>query len=132
MKSERPMTLRELSPDFDEWPEEWMGTKEDREYGKKLLPFIEEFLSDLIKRGLSRKTLKSYIDCTALLGRSIITRVSNYEEHKIRPIEMLRKSVEMGGILPDHYDQMTDRELRAFERTCELIEKFLRETKTKC
>jgi|GEM_PF-2725690 len=40
------LTLRELSPDFDEWPGRWMGTKEDREYGKKLLPFMEKFLRE--------------------------------------------------------------------------------------
>lgn len=126
------MTLRELSFDFDEWPERWMGTKEDREYGKKLLPFMEEFLNDLLKRDLSRRTLKNYIDYTWLLGGSIITRVSDYEEHKVPPLTMLRKSVAMGGILPDGYDDMTEKEARAFERTCELFEKFLEKAKTKC
>ncbi len=126
------MTLRELSPDFDKWPERWMGTKEDREYGKKLLPYMEEFLNELIKRDLSRRTLKTYIDYTWLLGGSIITRVSNYEEHHIPPLTMLRKSVETGGILPDGYDDMTEKDSRAFERTCELFNMFLEKAKTKC
>lgn len=124
------MTLRELSADFDEWPERWMGTREDREYGKKLLSFMEKFLNDLIKQDLSRRTLKGYIDNTWLLGGSIITRVSNYDEHKVPSLTMLRKSVEMSGLLPDGYDDMTEKEARAFEWTCELFEKFLRETKT--
>jgi hypothetical protein len=123
------MTLRELSPDFDKWPEEWMGTKEDREYGKKLLPFMESFLNDLIKLDLSTKTLKNHRDNVALLGRSIITQVSTYEEHHVPSLTMLRKSVETGGMLPDGHADMTEKHIRAFERTCELFEKFLEKAK---
>jgi hypothetical protein len=130
-KHEKTMTLRELSHDFDKWPERWMGEKKDREYGKKLLPFMEKFLNDLLKRDLSRRTLKNYIDYTWLLGGSIITRVSNYEEHHIPPLTMLRKSVETGGILPDGYDDMTEKEARSFERTCELFDEFLKRKQKK-
>ena len=116
MKKERIITLRALSPDFDEWPRRWMGMKEDLAYGKKLLPFMEKFLNDLLKRDLSRRTLKNYIDHTWLLGGSIITRVSNDENYDVPALKMLEKSVEMGGILPDRYDHMTVNEARAFER----------------
>jgi len=81
------MTLRELSPDFDEWPERWMGVKEDLEYGKKLLP---------------------------------------YDEYKTVPLKKLVASVETGGMLPDDYDGMTERDLKSFERTCVLFEEFLK------
>ncbi len=124
------MTLRELSPDFDDWPRRWMGMPEDLAYGKKLLPYMETFLNDLISRGLSKKTLKNYIDHTWLLGGSIITWVSNNEEYNSPPLKMLRKSVELGGILPDGYDHMTEKEARVFERTCELFEKFLKRNKS--
>ncbi|OGU05197.1 MAG: hypothetical protein A2075_14590 [Geobacteraceae bacterium GWC2_58_44] len=33
-----------------------MGVDEDLEYGKKLLPYMEEFLEDLLNQGMSRKT----------------------------------------------------------------------------
>lgn len=125
------MTLRELSPDFDEWPERWMGMKEDLEYGKKLLPYMEGFLNELIKRDLSRKTLKNHIDNTWLLGGSIIKEVSIYEEYKISPLKKLMESVETGGMLPDDNEYMTEQELSAFERTCELFEEFLKKTTTK-
>ena len=125
------MTLRELSPDFDEWPERWMGLKVDLEYGKKLLPYMEEFLNNLIKRDLSRKTLKDHIDNTWLLGGSIIRQVSTYEEYKTAPLKKLTASVETGGMLPDGYDGMTERDLKAFERTCELFEEFLKKTTPK-
>lgn len=120
------MKLRELSPDFDEWPKRWMGLKEDLEYGKKLLPYMEEFLNELIKRDLSRKTLKNHIDNTWLLGGSIIRQVSMYEEYKTAPLKKLMESVETGGMPPDGYEHMTERDLRAFERTCELFEEFLK------
>ncbi|MHB8844408.1 MAG: hypothetical protein ACYC7L_06620 [Nitrospirota bacterium] len=129
MRIREPMELRVLSPDFDEWPQRWMGMKEDLEYGKKLLPYMEAFLNDLLMRDLSRRTLKNYIDNTWLLGGSIIRRVSNDEEYDVPPLTMLKKSVEMGGILPDGYDHMTDKESRAFERTCELFEEFLKRKK---
>jgi hypothetical protein len=120
------MTVRELSPDFDEWPERWMGLEEDLEYGKKLLPYMEEFLNELIKKDLSRRTLKNHIDNTWLLGGSIIRDVSLYEEYKTVPLKKLVASVETGGMLPDGYDDMTERDLRAFERTCEFFEEFLK------
>jgi hypothetical protein len=50
--------VRGIVPDFDKWPGSWMGTKRDFEYGKKLLPFMEEFIKYLIRENLSRKTLK--------------------------------------------------------------------------
>ena len=102
--AERPMTLRKLSPEFDKWPAEWMGLKEDLEYGKKLLPYMEEFLNHLIKRDLSRKTLKNHIDNTWLLGGSIIRQVSMYEEYKTAPLKKLVESVETGGMPPDGHD----------------------------
>ncbi len=124
-KDEQRMTARELAPDIDSWPAEWMGTREDREYGKRLLPFMESFLNFLVSEGLSAKQLKAHRDNVALLGRSIITRVSKYEEHGVAPLTMLHESVEAGGLLPDGYDQMTEKGLRAFERTCGLFEEFL-------
>lgn len=108
-----------------------MGTREDRGYGKRLLPFMESFLNSLISEGLSARQLKGHRDNVALLGRSIITRVSRYEEHGVPPLAMLRESVETGGLLPDGHDYMTEKELRAFERTCGLIEKSLRQNASK-
>ncbi len=124
-RNEQQMTVRELAPDFDVWPEEWMGTREDREYGKRLLPFMESFLHSLIRKGFSARQLTGCRDDVALLGRSIITRVSQYDEHGVAPLAMLRRSVETGGLLPDGYDDMTEKDLRAFERTCEMFEAFL-------
>jgi hypothetical protein len=53
-----PIVLRKLAPTFDSWPSSWMGVKEDLDYGHKLLPYFEEFLSSLFDEGLARKTVK--------------------------------------------------------------------------
>lgn len=121
------MTLRDLTPDFDKWPESWMGDEKDLKYGRKLLPFMEEFLNHLISQGLAARTLKGYVDNVWLLGGSIIKQVSIYDEYNTAPLTKLQKSVEFGGLLPDGYEQMTPRVLKAFERTCGGYEEFLKQ-----
>ncbi|ABQ27088.1 hypothetical protein [Geotalea uraniireducens] len=118
-------TFREWTPDFDKWPSSWMGVKEDLEYGRKILPYFEHFLQELYDEGFSRKTFVQYRDNLWLLGGTIITGVSNYEEHHIDPFEKLYDSVISDGILPDHYDDMSEAELYAFARMCRRLEKFL-------
>jgi len=41
-------------PDFDRWPESWMGVEEDLAYGRKLLPWLSDFLQALYDEGMSR------------------------------------------------------------------------------
>ncbi len=48
-----------------------------------------------------------------------------YEEYHIEALEKLLDSVACDGILPDHHDQMSEAELRAFSRMCRKFEKFL-------
>jgi hypothetical protein len=116
-----------LAPDLDDWPESWMGAKEDFEYGRNLLCYFGEFLLDLYEEGFSKKTFVQYRDNLWLLGCSIIRCVSNFEEYHINPLDKLTDAVAGDGILPDHFDQMTENELRAFSRMCRRLEKFLRQ-----
>ncbi|AMV72352.1 hypothetical protein DBW_2008 [Desulfuromonas sp. DDH964] len=102
-----------------------MGVAEDLAYGKKLLPWFAGFLQALYDEGLSRKTFAQYRDHLWLLGGSIISQVSLYEEYQVDPLEKLRESVADDGILPDDYDQMTHAELNALARMCRRFEKFL-------
>ena len=118
-------TFRDWAPDIDEWPNSWMGVKEDLEYGRKILPYFEQFLQELYDDGLSRKTFVQYRDNLWLLGGSIITGVSNFEEHNENPLDKLYDSIVSDGILPDHYDDMSEAELNAFARMCRKFEKFL-------
>lgn len=128
-RSSEAESFRAWVPDFDRWPKSWMGVEEDLNYGRKLLPRFADFLQALYAEGPSRKTFVQYRDNLWLLGRSIISRVSLYEEYQDDPLEKLRESVADDGILPDHYDQMTQAELKAFERMCRRFEKYLREPK---
>ncbi|GGX55429.1 hypothetical protein GCM10007392_23890 [Saccharospirillum salsuginis] len=105
-----------------------MGVEEDLAYGKKLLPWFAGFLQALYAEGLSRKTFVQYRDHLLSLGGTIIREVSLYGEYQVDPLESLRESVADDGILPDHYDQMTRAELKAFERMCRRFEKYLVES----
>ena len=116
-------------PDFDDWPESWMGVEEDLAYGRKLLPWFSDFLQALYDEGMSRKTFRQYRDNLWLLGGTIIRKVSWDGEYQDDPLEKLAESVADDGTLPDHHDQMTQPELRAFERMCRRFEKYLGESK---
>ena len=117
--------LREWAPDIDEWPASWMGVDEDLEYGKKLLPYMEEFLEDLLTQGMSRKTFVQYRNNVWDLGGTIIKQVSWDEEYGTDPLKKLMESVEADGLLPDDFDHMSEDDLRSFERMCRRFEKFL-------
>ena len=118
-------TEKELIPDLGKWPESWMGIEEDLEYGKKLLPFMEKFIHYLMAQGLSRKTLKDYVDWVWLLGGRIIKEVSIYEEYKKDPAKKLMEAVEGGGCLPNGHEGMSQSELESFARMCGKFEEFL-------
>ena len=120
--------LMGITLDLDKWPESWMGTKKDLEYGRKLLPFMEEFIHDLAGQDLSRKTLKEYVDNVWLLGGTLIKDVSIYEEYKKDPLKKLMETVEEGGCLPDGYEGMSNSGLAAFERTCRKFGEFLKKS----
>ena len=125
-ENQKNMELRKIVPDFERWPNSWMGPQEDLEYGKKILPIMEEFIQHLITQKLSRKTLKTYIDNVWVLGGTIIRNVSIYKWHKKDPWKKILEEVESGGCLPDHYDSMSEEELASFETMCKGFEKFLK------
>jgi hypothetical protein len=127
-KMPTPKNVKELVPDFDKWPETWMGLKEDLEYGKKLLPLMEQFLRHMIDKDLSRKTLKDYAHFLWLLGGRIIKEVSIYKEYKKEPKKKLIEVVEGCGCLPDGHEGMSKSELASFQKMCGKFEEFLIKT----
>jgi hypothetical protein len=128
-KKTTPKTVKELVPDLGKWPESWMGTEEDLEYGKKLLPFMEKFIHYLMTQGLSRRNLKDYVDWVWLLGGGIIKKVSIYGDHKKDPAKKLLEMVEGGGCPPGDYESMAKSELAGFRKMCGLFEEFLKKPK---
>ncbi|MDF1579202.1 MAG: hypothetical protein P1P74_00305 [Desulfuromonadales bacterium] len=123
-------SFRAWTTDFDRWPRSWMGVAEDLAHGRKLLPWFAGFLQSLYAEGLSKKTFAQYRDHLWSLGGTIIRQVSLDEEYQDDPLEKLRESVADDGILPDHYDQMTQAELNSFERMCRRFEKYLGENRS--
>lgn len=128
MSNNQPSSFRHWTPDFDDWPNSWMGVREDLEFGRKLLPYFAEFLQALYTEGLARKTFALYRDNLWLLGGTIISRVSLYDDYQADPLATLIDAVEMDGILPDHHHRMNQAELRAFSRMCRRFEKYLRQS----
>lgn len=120
-------TFRAWAPDIDRWPESWMGVAEDLSYGRKILPYFEHFLEELYDGGLSRKTFVQYRDNLWLLGGTLITEISNDEAYHVDPLDKLHDCVIADGMLPDHFDDMSESELNAFARMCRRFEKFLQQ-----
>ena len=69
-------SFRAWAPDFDRWPESWMGVAQDLASGNKLLPWFAGFLQELYVEGLARKTFAQYRGHLWLLGGPIISKVS--------------------------------------------------------
>jgi hypothetical protein len=115
------------APDLGDWPQSWMGIKEDLEYGRELLPYFVEFLQSLYNEGISRKTFVQYRDNLWRLGGSIITRVSSFEAYHVNPLDTLIDALSCDGLLPDDYDQMNAAELRTFSSMCRRFDTFLQQ-----
>ena len=60
--SDSDNTFHSWAPNVHEWPESWMGVDEDLEYGRRMMPYFEEFLHSLYEEGISRKTFVQYRD----------------------------------------------------------------------
>ncbi len=121
-------SFRHWTPDFNNWPSSWMGVREDLDFGRKLLPYFAGFLQVLYAEGLTRRTFVKYRDNLWLLGGTIISRVSTYDDYQADPLATLIDVVEMDGILPDHHQSLDQTELRAFSRMCRRFEKHLRQS----
>lgn len=124
--SDNSSSFRHWAPDFDGWPNSWMGVKEDLDFGRKLLPYFEDFLQALYAERLTRKTFVQYRDNLWLLGGTIISRGSLFDDYQADPLATLIDAVEMDGILPDHHKSLNQAELRVFSRMCRRFEKNLR------
>lgn len=86
---------------------------------------MEKFLHYLMAQGLSRKTLKEYVDRVWLLGGRIIKEVSIYRQYKKDPAKKPLEAVEGGGCLLDEHEGMSQSELASFSRMCGKFEEFL-------
>jgi hypothetical protein len=116
--------LTDICPDFPEWPERWMGTEQDLEYGKRLLVAIQPFAEFLSEASLAKNTIKRHLTNLWLLGGEIIRDVSLYREYFIPATEKLRQSVGPDGG-PACRDISSDAEIDSFDSTCRKLHKYL-------
>ena len=78
-------------PDIDQWPNDWMGTKEDLQIGRGLLALFIPFVQHLIDEGLAKKTIKNHGSHLGILGSEIIRRLNGLDEENrtLSPRELI-------------------------------------------
>ncbi|MFP4040192.1 MAG: hypothetical protein ACLFS7_06590, partial [Desulfosudaceae bacterium] len=66
----------QICPDFEEWPERWMGTPEDIPFGEKIIHIFRPFIADLLHAAYTDKTIRRHIDNLWLLGGEIVREIN--------------------------------------------------------
>jgi hypothetical protein len=131
MNTRRPSTV-DSSPTFEEgytdidhWPLRWRVEPDDLGPGERMLDVFKIFLSDLLSRGLARKTLRLHRDHVCALGREIIRRLNLDPQLRKQPIVCaLTESLgEDGG--PLIYPRRSETDQRSFDSTCRKLHRFL-------
>ena len=118
--------LTDICPHFLEWPERWMGTEQDLDYGNQLLEEMRPFAEFLAEGALAKKTIKRHLSNLRLLGGEILRDVSLYNEYPTPASEKLRQSVGPdGGPYCRHLD--SESEMKSFDSTCRQLHKYLEE-----
>jgi hypothetical protein len=124
----------DFSRDFYEWPQSWMGFKEDLPCGESILKEFVPFIHKMIAAGLAKGTIKKYMDHLWTLGGEIITEVNNNDSKKERQLsgkQLIKKYIdEYGGPTPHGLSRNNFTECRfieAYNYTCRRFFKFLNE-----
>lgn len=117
--------LSDICPDFNEWPERWMGIEKDLVYGRQLLEVFEPFAVFLAGSNLSDKTVKNHLANLWLLGGEIIRDVSLQRQYSIPAVEILLQSIDpYGGLHSRHLE--TEAQIRSYDSTCKKLYKFMK------
>ena len=120
--------LKQICPDFDEWPERWMGVSDDIEYGKGIINLIEPFIEDLASKKLSIRTLKNHIDNLWLLGGELIRQINQDESNRAKePLELMMINIGLSGG-PSCKHIQNEQELESYNATCKALYEFFQHT----
>lgn len=120
--------LSEICPDFQEWPERWMGDEKDFEYGKKLLEEMRPFAESLANSNLTQKTIKRHLSYLWVLGGEIIRDINMENEYSTPASEKIRSVVGSdGGPYCRHLNSQAER--KSFNTTCRKLHNYMKKNK---
>ena len=101
-----------------------MGEPKDLPAGQRIVACFRPFLEHLLKRDLSRKTIRKHVDNLWALGGEVIRHLNQTPSLRKRPPEKpIFDLVANDGPLPYHCD--SEEALRSFESTCRRFRRFL-------
>jgi hypothetical protein len=120
--------------DFYEWPQHWMGFKEDIDLGNRILLEFIPFIEFLVDKKLARSTIKKYMSDLGVLGSEIIRRIHENENQRKWPANkiLLDYLDESGGPIPHCWDPnefTQQRYITAYDSTCRNFYKFINNKK---
>lgn len=117
--------LADICPDFQKWPDRWMGIDPDRDYGRQLLEVFRPFAEFLLESGLTPKTVNRHLTHLWFLGGEIIRDVSLSNEYSTPVYDKLMQSIDTeGGSSCRHLD--SEAKIKAYDATCRKLYTYLK------
>ncbi len=129
MKSKKKRPVQKPNPEaldalMEEWPDSWAGLEEDKAPGRRLLAELRPFITYLIGKGLSAKTVRRHLDYLWAIGGEVVRRFNHQPELRHASArQLLLDAVDIGEapLLP----HATEAEQRAADATARKLLKFL-------
>ena len=117
-------SLAHYCPDLETWPNSWEIERGDVAIGQRIVEVLKPFLLDLLRHGLTDKTLARHRDHLWMLGGEVIAR--RHDDAKLckRPVEDVLFDLieEEGG--PLIWPNITESKQNAFDATCRKLYRF--------
>ncbi len=90
--------LTKYCKDIDEWPNSWEIDEDDIKIGCDILELIKPFIISIIKKDLSKKTIRMHRDYLWALGGELIRQINDDESERVLSArELILKHVDESG-----------------------------------